>query len=151
MDARVDFTLVSYKGSGEAITDVMGGRVDTYFSPISAGLPFIRAGKLNALAVTSAKRASQLPNVPTMTEAGVPKFDFILWFGLWGPSGIPAPVVNKIRKDFNAALADRDVRAKLSALGNEVITMSPAEFRKYVQEQIAETSKIFQAAGIKPQ
>jgi tripartite-type tricarboxylate transporter receptor subunit TctC len=151
MNARVDFTLVSYKGSGEAITDVIGGRVDTYFAPISAGLPFIQAGKLNALAVTSAKRASQLPNVPTMAEAGVPRFEFILWFGLWGPSGIPAPVVNKIRKDFSAALADRDVRAKLSALGNEVITMSPAEFRKHVQEQIAETGKIFQAAGIKPQ
>ena len=151
LDAKIDFTLVSYKGSADAITDVVGGRVDTYFSPISAGLPFIQAGKLRALAVTSAKRSSQLPDVPTIAEVGVPGFEFILWFGLWGPAGMPAPIVGKIRKDFGAALADRGVREKLFVLGNEVITMTPAQFRKYVQEQIAETATIFKAAGIKPQ
>jgi tripartite-type tricarboxylate transporter receptor subunit TctC len=151
LDANIDFTLVSYKGSADAITDVMGGRVDTYFSPISAGLPFIQAGKLRALAVTSAKRASQLPDVPTMAEAGVPKFEFILWFGLWGPTGIPVPIVSKIRKDFGTALADASVREKLLVLGNEVLVMNPAEFRKFVESQIADTARIFKAAGIKPQ
>jgi tripartite-type tricarboxylate transporter receptor subunit TctC len=151
LDAKIDFTLVSYKGSADAITDVMGGRVDTYFSPISAGLPFIQAGKLRALAVTSAKRASQLPDVPTMAEAGVPKFEFILWFGLWGPTGIPAPIVSKIRKDFGTALADASVREKLLVLGNEVLVMNPAQFRKFVESQIADTARIFKAAGIKPQ
>jgi tripartite-type tricarboxylate transporter receptor subunit TctC len=151
LDARIDFTLVSYKGSADAITDVVGGRVDTYFSPISAGLPFIQAGKLRALAVTSAKRASQLPDVPTIAEAGVPKFEFILWFGLWGPNGIPAPIVSRIRKEFGSALQDTAVREKLFVLGNEVITMTPAQFRKYVEGQIAETAAIFKAAGIKPQ
>jgi tripartite-type tricarboxylate transporter receptor subunit TctC len=125
--------------------------VDTYFSPISAGLPFIQAGKLRALAITSAKRSSQLPDVPTIAESGVPKFEFILWFGLWGPSGMPAPIVAKIRKDFGAALQDPSVREKLFVLGNEVITMTPAQFRKYVEGQIAETRVIFKAAGIKPQ
>ena len=151
LDAKIDFTLVSYKGSADAITDVMGGRVDTYFSPISAGLPFIQAGKLRALAVTSAKRASQLPDVPTMAEAGVPKFEFILWFGLWGPTGIPAPIVSKIRKDFGTALADASVREKLLVLGNEVLVMNPAEFRKFVESQIVDTARVFKAAGIKPQ
>jgi tripartite-type tricarboxylate transporter receptor subunit TctC len=151
LDAKIDFTLVSYKGSADAITDVVGGRVDTYFSPISAGLPFIQAGKLRALAITSAKRSSQLPDVPTIAESGVPKFEFILWFGLWGPSGMPAPIVAKIRKDFGAALQDPSVREKLFVLGNEVITMTPAQFRKYVEGQIAETRVIFKAAGIKPQ
>ncbi len=151
LDGKIDFTLVSYKGSADAITDVMGGRVDTYFSPISAGLPFIQTGKLRALAVTSAKRASQLPDVPTMAEAGVPGFEFILWFGLWGPTGIPAPIVSKIRKDFGTALADASVREKLFVLGNEVITMTPAQFRKFVENQIADTARIFKAAGIKPQ
>jgi tripartite-type tricarboxylate transporter receptor subunit TctC len=151
LDAKIDFTLVSYKGSADAITDVVGGRVDTYFSPISAGLPFIQAGKLRALAVTSAKRSSQLPDVPTIAEAGVPKFEFILWFGLWGPTGIPAPVVARIRKDFGTALADRDVREKLATLGNDVLVMNPAQFSKMVRDQIAETRVIFKAAGIKPQ
>lgn len=151
LDAKIDFTLVSYKGSADAITDVVGGRVDTYFSPISAGLPFIQAGKLRALAITSAKRSSQLPDVPTIAESGVPNFEYILWFGLWGPTGIPNPIVNKIRKDFGAALQDKSVREKLATLGNDVITMTPAQFRKHVESQIAETKVIFKAAGIKPQ
>jgi tripartite-type tricarboxylate transporter receptor subunit TctC len=151
LDARINFTLVSYKGSADAINDVLGGRVDSYFAPISAGLPFIQSGKLRALAVTSAKRASQLPDVPTMAEAGVPKFEFILWFGLWGPTGIPGPVLGKIRKDFGTALADPGVRERLATLGNEVLTMTAAQFSKMVRAQIAETGVIFKAAGIKPQ
>ena len=151
LDARIDFTLVSYKGSGEAIVDVMGGRVDTYFAPVSAGLPYIQSGKLRALAVTSAKRSSQLPSVPTMAEAGVPGFEFILWFGLWGPTGIPAPVVDTIRKGFTSALADPGVREKLATLGNDVIIMTPAEFSKFVRREVADTARIFKAAGIKPQ
>jgi len=151
LDARIDFTLVSYKGSGEAIVDVMGGRVDTYFAPVSAGLPYIQSGKLRALAVTSAKRSSQLPSVPTMAEAGVPGFEFILWFGLWGPTGIPAPVVDTIRKGFTSTLADPGVREKLATLGNDVIIMTPAEFSKFVRREVADTARIFKAAGIKPQ
>jgi tripartite-type tricarboxylate transporter receptor subunit TctC len=151
LDARINFTLVSYKGSADAINDVLGGRVDSYFAPISAGLPFIQSGKLRALAVTSAKRASQLPDVPTMAEAGVPKFEFILWFGLWGPTGIPGPVLGRIRKDFGTALADPGVRERLATLGNEVLTMTSAQFSKMVRAQIAETAVIFKAAGIKPQ
>jgi len=89
--------------------------------------------------------------VPTIAEAGVPKFEFILWFGLWGPNGIPAPIVSRIRKEFGSALQDTAVREKLFVLGNEVITMTPAQFRKYVEGQIAETAAIFKAAGIKPQ
>ena len=150
-DAKINYTLVAYKGSGEIFPDLLGGRVDTYFAPISAGLPFIQAGKLRALAITSAKRASQLPNVPTIAEAGVPKFEFSLWFGLWGPSGMPTPVVSKIRKEFGAALADTNVREKLGTLGNEIMVMTPAEFRKLIESQIAETKVIFKAAGITPQ
>lgn len=151
LDAKIDFTLVSYKGSADAINDVVGGRVDTYFSPISAGLPFIQAGRMRALAVTSAKRSAQLPNVPTIAESGVPGFEFRLWFGLWGPAGIPAPVLAKIRKDFGTALADPGVREKLATLGNDVIVMAPAEFSKFVRREIADTQRIFKAAGIKPQ
>ena len=151
LDAKIDFTLVAYKGSGEVFPDLLGGRVDSYFSPISAGLPYIQAGKLRALAITSIKRSSQLPNVPTIAESGVPKFDYYLWFGLWGPAGMPAPIVAKIRKDFGQALADPGVRDKLLTLGNEVMVMDPKEFRRQIEAQIAETKVIFKAAGIKPQ
>lgn len=150
-DAKIDYTLVAYKGSGEIFPDLLSGRVDTYFTPISAGLPYIQSGKLRALAITSAKRSGQLPNVPTIGESGVPKFEFSLWFGLWGPAGIPAPVLAKIRKDFGAAMQDPGVREKLMTLGNEVLVMNPAQFSKMVRDQIAETRVIFKAAGIKPQ
>lgn len=149
--AGVDFNMISYKGSAEAITDVVGGRVDCYFSPISAGIGFVQSGKLRALAVTSAKRSALLPDVPTFAEAGVPGFEFILWFGLWAPTGTPAPVVTKVHQDFSRALADPGVSSKLGALGNDVIKMSPAEFQKFVRQQIEETGRLFKAAGIKPQ
>jgi tripartite-type tricarboxylate transporter receptor subunit TctC len=86
-----------------------------------------------------------------MAEAGVPGFEFILWFGLWGPTGIPAPVVDRIRKEFSRALADPGVREKLATLGNDVMIMTPAEFSKFVRREIADTARIFKAAGIKPQ
>ena len=148
---RIDVTMVSYKGTAEAIVDVVGGRVDTYFAPISAVLPFIQSGKARALAVTTARRSSQLPDVPTISEAGVAGFEFVLWFGLWAPTGTPAPVVNKIWKDFTRALAEPGVREKLATLGNETMSMTPAEFRKFVHQEVAEYGRILKAAGIKPQ
>jgi tripartite-type tricarboxylate transporter receptor subunit TctC len=149
--AKIDFTLVAYKGSGEVFPDLLAGRVDTYFAPLSAGLPYMQSGKLRALAVTSLKRAKQLPDVPTMSEAGVPKFEFLLWFGLWGPSGIPAPTLDKIRTGFKQALADPGVQEKLLTLGNEVMDMSPSEFSKFVRQETSDAARLLKAAGIKPQ
>lgn len=151
LEAKVDFTLVPYKGSGEVFPDLLGGRVDTYFAPLSAGKPYIDSGKLRPLAVTSSKRVAQLPGVPTMAESGVPKFEFLLWFGLWGPQGIPAPVLAVVRKTFADAMADPAVRDRLSTLGNTVMTMTPPEFTKFVRDEIAVNQRIFRAAGIKPQ
>jgi tripartite-type tricarboxylate transporter receptor subunit TctC len=150
-DAKINYTLVAYKGSGEIFPDLLGGRVDAYFAPIAAGLPYIQQGRLRALALTAVKRASLLPDVPTIAEAGVPKFEFNLWFGLWGPAAIPTPVVNTIRKSFGAALADAAVRDKLAALGSEVMQLTPAQFRKYVEDQIIDTASVFKLAGIKAQ
>jgi tripartite-type tricarboxylate transporter receptor subunit TctC len=150
-DAKIKYTLVAYKGSGEIFPDLLSGRVDSYFAPISAVLPYLQAGKLRALAITSARRSSQLPNLPTIAESGLPGFEFNLWFGLWGPAGVTSPVQATIRKHFGAALADPGVRGKLGELGNDIMTMEPAEFRKYIQRQIVETAQIFKAAGIQPQ
>ena len=150
-DAKIKYTLVAYKGSGEIFPDLLSGRVESYFAPISAVLPYLQAGKLRGLAITSAKRATQLPNLPTVAESGVPGFEFNLWFGLWGPAGIPAPVVGTIRKHFGAALADPGVRGKLGELGNDIMVMTPAEFSKLIVVQIKDTAQVFKAAGIKPQ
>ncbi len=144
-------TNVAYKGSGEILTDLMAGRVDAYFAPLSAGLPYLQSGKIRPLAVTSTQRASQLPDVPTIAESGVSNFEFLLWFGLWGPSGIPQPVLNKIRAGFSQSLADPGVKQRLSALGTTVMSMTPAQFSKFVDGEIAINARLFKAAGIKPQ
>lgn len=149
--AGIQFTNVAYKGSGEILTDLMAGRVDSYFTPLSAGINFIKSGKVRALAVTSRQRASQLPNVPTIAESGVPDFEFLLWFGLWGPTGIPQPVLGKIRTDFARALNEPSVRERLAAVGTSPMNMTPAEFAKFVKSEIEISSRLLKAAGVKPQ
>lgn len=151
LEAGVHFTLVPYKGSGEVFPNLLAGRVDTYFAPLSAGKPYFDNGKLRGLAVTSAKRSPQLPKVPTIAESVVPKFEYVLWFGLWGPQGIPAPILGKIRKGFSDAMADPTVHARLGTLGNTVMTSTPAEFSKFVRAETALNARLFKAAGIKPQ
>jgi tripartite-type tricarboxylate transporter receptor subunit TctC len=149
--ARIDYTNVAYKGSGEIFPDLMAGRVDAYFSPLQAGLPYIQSGKLKALGVTSLARVSQLPNVPTIAESGVPKFEFLLWFGLWGPSGIPQPAINRIRTVFSQALSDPGVKERLTTQGTSLMNMTPAQFGKFVDSEIVVSANLFKAAGIKPQ
>ena len=151
MDAGVQFTDVAYKGSGEVIIDIMGGRVDAYFAPISAVISYAQSGKVRAVAISTGKRSSQLPNVPTIAESGLPGFDYALWFGLWAPAGTPAPIVGKIAKDFTRALEDKPTVERLTTLGNELNIMTPQQFSKFVRQQIPEFAKIVKAAGITPQ
>ena len=147
----VKVTHVPYKGTQEVLTDLLGGRVDYYFTPISAGMSAIRGGKLRPIAVTTAKRNSQLPDVPTVAESGVPGFEFTLWFGIWGPTGMPASVVEKINRDVNRALAEPAIRDQLSKLGNDTMPMSPSEFAAFVRREVDDYAKVIKAAGIKPQ
>jgi tripartite-type tricarboxylate transporter receptor subunit TctC len=125
--------------------------VNYYFAPISPAIPLIRDGRLRALAVSGAKRSDQLPDVPTVAEAGVPGFEFALWFALWGPAGMPADIVEKINKDVNRALASADVRERLAKLGNETMSMSTGEFSQFVRRELNDYARIIKAAGIKPQ
>ncbi len=147
----IDVVHVPYKGTPEIIPDLTTGRVDYYFAPISAGMTFVRDGRLRALAVSSARRSSQLPDVPTVAESGVPKFEFMLWFGMWGPAGMPAELVRKISSDVTRSLADADVRERMAKLGNDSLDVKPAEFSRFVRNEIKEYARIIQAAGIKPQ
>jgi len=151
MMAHVDYTHVPYKGTGEAIIDILAGRVEYYFVPISAGIGYIKDNKVRAIAVSSIKRNSQVPNVPTVAEGGVKDFDSGLWFGVWGPAKMPAAVVEKISKDVDRALASKDVIDRMTALAAVPMHMKPAEFTNYVKSEIADTAKVVKAAGIKPQ
>jgi tripartite-type tricarboxylate transporter receptor subunit TctC len=149
--AGVDLAHVPYKGTPEVATDLIGGRIDGYFAPIAAALPFVQGGKLRAVAVSTAKRSSQLPNVPTIAESGVPGFDFALWFGVWGPAGLPPKIVEKISKDIGRVLATAEAREQLVKLGSEALIMAPADFDKFVRKEIDDYTRIVKAAGIKPQ
>jgi len=149
--AGIDVTHVPYKGTPEAIADTIAGRVCCYFAPINAALPHVRGGRAVALAVSSAKRSSLLPDVPTIAQAGVPGFDYTLWIGLWGPPGMPADVVDKINKAVNRVLASPDLAERLTNLGTLPMNMSSADFTRFVRSEVEDTARVLKAAGIKPQ
>ena len=149
--AKVNVTHVPYKGSGEILIDIMGGRVDAYFAPLSAGLSNIQSGKVRGVAVSSAKRAKLLPDLPTLAESGVPKFHFTFWIGVWGPAGMPAPVVRKIYADFKRVSDDAATLERLAAMGNDPLQMTTPEFAKFVRAEIADIAVLLKAAGVKPQ
>jgi tripartite-type tricarboxylate transporter receptor subunit TctC len=147
----ISVTQIPFKGTPEVITALMGGTVDVYWAPISAAMSNIRSGKLRPLAVSSARRSSQLPDVPTTGEAGVPNANSPLWFGVWAPAGTPADIVSKISTDVRRALADPGVREKLASLGNDPMDMAPEEFARFVRSEIDDYARVVRAAGIKPQ
>jgi tripartite-type tricarboxylate transporter receptor subunit TctC len=149
--AGIDVVHIPYKGTPEALTDTMAGRVTYYFSPISAALPFVRDGKLTALAVSTAKRSSVLPNVPTVAESGLPGFDYSLWVGLFAPAGTPGDVIDKIARDVRAAADSAEVKERFTTLGAEAMPMSPAQFKQFVETEIVDSGKVIKAAGIKVQ
>jgi tripartite-type tricarboxylate transporter receptor subunit TctC len=144
-------TVVPFKGTPEVVAAILSGSVDCYWVPISAGLPMIRSGKLRPLAVSTAKRNPQLPDLPSTAEAGVKGAETALWFGLWGPPGMPRGLVAKINADVRRALADPGVREKLLNLGNDTLDMTPEQFSAFVREEIDVNKRILAAAGVKPQ
>ena len=149
--AGIKVTHVPFKGTPEVMSALLANAVDCYWSPISATLGAITGGKLRALAVSTAKRSPQLPDVPTTGEAGVSGADSPLWFGIWVPASTPAEAVNRISVEVRKALASPDVRQKLIAGGNDVLDMSPEQFAGFVREEIDTYAKLMRAAGIKPQ
>ncbi|HYR00219.1 MAG TPA: tripartite tricarboxylate transporter substrate binding protein [Casimicrobiaceae bacterium] len=149
--AGVDVVHIPYKGTPEALTDTMTGRITYFFSPISAALPHVKEGKLVALAVSTAKRSSALPNVPTIAESGLPGFDYNLWVGVFAPAGTPPDVVARIASDTAKALQTSEVKERLIALGAEPMPMTTSEFTKFVDTEIEDSGKVIRAANIKVQ
>jgi|SRR5690242_14867515 len=149
--SKINVTQIPFKGTPEVVQAMLSGSVDCYWAPISAAIPHIKGGRVRPLAVSSPKRNSQLPDVPTTGEAGVQGADAPLWFGLWAPAGTPANIVAKISADTRKALADPGVRDRLSNLGNDTMDMSPQDFARFVRSEVREYARVIKAAGIKPQ
>ncbi len=149
--ANVKVTQVPFKGTPEVIQAMFSNSVDCYWVPISAGMAHIKSGKLRPLAVSTAKRNPTLPDVPTTGEAGVRNADAPLWFGVWGPAGMPVEMVHKLNGDIRKALADATVKERLANLGNDTMDMSAQEFARFVRSEIDDYQRVVRAAGIKPQ
>jgi tripartite-type tricarboxylate transporter receptor subunit TctC len=141
---------VPYKGAPEALTDVIAGRIDFYFSPLTAALPLIRDGQVRPLAVSSRARSPALPDVPTTLEAGYADSDYTFWAGLCAPAGTPHEIVERLHDETAKALAMPEIRAHLASLGAEPMPMTPAEFDAYLRGEIRDVATIVKAAGIKP-
>ena len=149
--AGIDVTQVPFKGTPEVVAAILSNNVDAYWAPISAGVAQIKAGKLRALAVSSARRSPLLPDLQTTAEAGVKGADFALWFGVWGPAGMSAELVNKINTDVRRALADPGVKERLAHTGNVALDMSPPQFAKFVRSEMDDYQRVVSAAGIPKQ
>ena len=149
--ASVKVTEVPFKGTPEVIAAILSHNVDGYWCPISACLSQYKGGKLRALAVSTAKRNPVLPDVPTITEAGVKNGVSALWVAMWGPAGMPQDLVQKINADTRKALADPAVKQRLQSLGNDTMDMSVEQFSKLVRSEMEDYAKVLKAAGIKPQ
>jgi tripartite-type tricarboxylate transporter receptor subunit TctC len=149
--AKVDLLHVPYKGTGQAVTDLLAGQVDLLFAPSQAVIQHVRAGKLKALATTGAKRAETLPDLPTVSESGLPGYAAVGWFGLLAPAATPKPVVEQLSADANRVLADPDARAKMQAVGADPAGNTPGEFAKFIREDQAKWGRLMREAGIKPE
>jgi tripartite-type tricarboxylate transporter receptor subunit TctC len=149
LGAGIDTVNIPFKGSPEALTEIMTGRVDFYFCPVNAVLPLLKDGKLVALAVGSSKRSMALPDLPTTLEAGVPNSDYNFWVGMFAPSKTPRDTVTRLYQESAKALHSPEVREKMSRLGAEPMEYSPEAFNAYLREEIAANAALVKAAGIK--
>ena len=141
---------IPFRGAPEVLTEVMTGRVDFYYAPVSAALGFVRDGKLKALTVSSAQRSLALPDVPTSIEAGYPNSDFNFWIGVFAPAGTPRAIVEKLNREIGKALQVPAVREKLAMQGVDPMEMDTATFDRFVKDEVVSTRKLAKALDLKP-
>ena len=146
---KLDMVHVPYKGVGAVIPELIGGHIPVTFSSMPPSMPYVRAGRLRALAVTSTKRSSAAPEVPTMIEAGVPGFVSTNWFAYFVPVGTPNSVVSTLSAEINRRLRQEDVRAKLVSLGLDTLGTTPEELGKFLREESEKFAKLIKLAGVK--
>jgi tripartite-type tricarboxylate transporter receptor subunit TctC len=150
MMAGVNLVHVPYRGGGPALNDLLGGQVQAMFPATVSSIEYIRAGRLRALAVTTATRSDALPDIPTVAEF-VPGYEASGWFGIGASKNTPSEIIDKLNKEINAALADPKIKARLADLGGAVLALSPADFGKLIADETEKWGKVIRAANIKPE
>jgi tripartite-type tricarboxylate transporter receptor subunit TctC len=147
--AGIDLAHIPYKGSGPSFTDLLGGQVSLTFDSLVQAYPYIKAGRLNALAVLGSKRSTLLPQTPTVAESGVPGYELTNWFGLVVPAATSRELIQKLQGDVSKALAQPDVRDKLQAMGADVIGSNPEQFAVFMRGETAKWAKVVRQANIR--
>jgi tripartite-type tricarboxylate transporter receptor subunit TctC len=149
--AHVNIVHIPYKGAAPALTDVVAGQAQLYFtSPISAQ-PFVRGGRLRMVAVTSLKRSPSMPDIPTVAESGYPDFDVVSWWGILAPAGVPREIISKLHMQIVKILAMPDVKAKLAEQGADAASNTPEQFAAYIKSQITKWGRLIKELGVKPE
>jgi tripartite-type tricarboxylate transporter receptor subunit TctC len=148
--AGVDIVHVPYRGSSQARTDTIGGQVDMMFDAVTTMSEFAKAGKVRALATTGKVRSSVLPNVPTMSEAGVPGYEAVIWLGIMAPKGTPPEIVRRLNAEIAAIAGRAEVRDDWARQGAVAMKMNPEEFGRYIVDDIAKWERIVKISGAKP-
>lgn len=146
--AGVDLLHVPYKGTGQAITDLLGGQIDVMFAPAQAAMANVRVGKLKALAVTSLERSVAMPNLPTVSESGLSGFNAVGWFGIFAPAGTAPQVVRKMAADIDKVLADPEVKQQILAQGTDVAGGTPEKFASFLKEDSAKWERLIETQGL---
>jgi len=150
MMTGVNLTHVPYRGAGPAITDLLGGQIQVTFTDMAASIEYIRAGKLRALAVTTATRSEALPDIPTVGDF-VSGFEASQWVGLCAPKNTPPEIIGKLNTEINTGLADPRLKARFADLGGTVLPGSPAEFGKLIADDTEKWGKVVKLSGAKPE
>ncbi|MBB2777634.1 UNVERIFIED_ORG: tripartite-type tricarboxylate transporter receptor subunit TctC [Comamonas terrigena] len=142
-----EMTHVPYKGSAPAISDLLGNQIAVMFDNMPSAIQHVRSGKLRPIAVTTAKRSPELPDVPTIAEAGVPGYEATSWFGLWAVAGTPAPILTKLQTALTKVLKDPAVAKKIADQGGEVVIETPAQFDAFIKSEAAKWGKVVKESG----
>ena len=148
---QTNFTHIPYRGGGPAVIDLVAGQVQFMFATAASVIPHVKSNRLRALAVTSLKRSPSLPELPTVDEAGVPKFEAVTWHGVVVPAATPRPLVAKINAEINQVLVLADVKEKLAVQGIEAQGGTPAEFSAFLKSEIPKWTKVVRESGAKPE
>jgi tripartite-type tricarboxylate transporter receptor subunit TctC len=147
--AGVQAQHVPFRGTPEAMTEVMGGRIDWFFAPMVSALPLVKDGKLKALAVGTGKRSGVMPQLPTTVEAGVPGSQYLFWVGLFAPAKTPKPVIERLQAEVAKIMTAPELKERLDKLGAEPFTMASAQFNKFIADETAKAQQVVKAASIK--
>ena len=149
--AKIDMVHVPFKGSGQSVISLLAGEIAANFPSVPTAIPYIKAGRLRGLGVTTPNRTQALPDVPSIAEAGLPGYEATQWFGVLAPAGTPRTIIERLHQETVRAIRAADVKERMVSEGLEIVASTPAEFASYIKAETEKWARVIKTAGIKPQ